>query len=68
MQLVKYLKNDEDKTNSKYQEIKGKITNLYAEYSEKTSSVIPNILKMNREVVSQYINEQDDLKPASHAF
>ena len=61
--IYAHCKNDEDKTNSKYQEIKGKITNLYAEYSEKTSSVIPNILKMNREVVYQYINEQDDLKP-----
>ena len=46
--IYAHCKNDEDKTNSKYQEIKGKITNLYAEYSEKTSSVIPNILKMNR--------------------
>ena len=61
--IYAHCKNDEDKTNSKYQEIKGKITNLYAEYSEKTSSVIPNILKMNREVVYQYINEQEDLKP-----
>ena len=64
--IYAHCKNDEDKTNSKYQEIKGKITNLYAEYSEKTSSVIPNILKMNREVVYQYINEQDDLKPYKH--
>lgn len=61
--IYAHCKNDEDKTNSKYQEIKGKITNLYAEYSEKTSSVIPNILKMNKEVVYQYINEQEDLKP-----
>ena len=64
--IYAHCKNDEDKTNSKYQEIKGKITNLYAEYSEKTSSVIPNILKMNREVVYQYINEQEDLKPYKH--
>ena len=64
--IYAHCKNDEDKTNSKYQEIKGKITNLYAEYSEKTSSVIPNILKMNKEVVYQYINEQDDLKPYKH--
>ena len=66
LSIYAHCKNDEDKTNSKYQEIKGKITNLYAEYSEKTSSVIPNILKMNREVVYQYINEQEDLKPYKH--
>lgn len=64
--IYAHCKNDEDKTNSKYQELSGKITNLYAEYSEKTSSVIPNILKMNKEVVYQYINEQDDLKPYKH--
>ena len=64
--IYAHCKNDEDKTNSIYQELSGKITNLYAEYSEKTSSVIPNILKMNKEVVYQYINEQDDLKPYKH--
>lgn len=64
--IYAHCKNDEDKTNSKYQELSGKITNIYAEYSEKTSSVIPNILKMNKEVVYQYINEQEDLKPYKH--
>ena len=66
LSIYAHCKNDEDKTNGIYQELSGKITNIYAEYSEKTSSVIPNILKMNKEVVYQYINEQEDLKPYKH--
>lgn len=66
LSIYAHCKNDEDKTNSIYQEIKGKITNLYAEYSEKTSSVIPNVLKMDNDLVYHYINEQEELKPYKH--
>ena len=66
LSIYAHCKNDEDKTNSIYQELKGKITNLYAEYSEKTSSVIPNVLKMDNDLVYQYINEQEELKPYKH--
>lgn len=59
-------KNNEDTTNSIYQELKGKVTNLYAEYNEKTSSIIPTILKMDKDIVYQYINEQEELKPYKH--
>lgn len=55
-------KSDEDTRNSTYQELSGKITNLYAEYNEKTSSVIPRILKMDKETVYKYIEEQEKLK------
>lgn len=55
-------KSDEDTRNSTYQELCGKITNLYAEYNEKTSSVIPRILKMDKETVYKYIEEQEKLK------
>ena len=41
-------KSDEDKANSTYQSLAGKITNLYAEYSEKTAQVIPKMLKEDK--------------------
>lgn len=68
LSVYAHTKNDEDTTNSIYQELKGKVTNLYAEYNEKTSSIIPRILKMEKEIVYQYINEQEELKPYKHFF
>ena len=61
-------KSDEDKANSIYQELLGKITNLYAEYNEKTASIIPKILKTDKEVIYQYIEEQEFLAPYKYFF
>lgn len=66
LSIYSHCKNDEDKTNSIYQELRGKVTNLYAEYNEKTSSVIPRILKMDKETVYKYIKEQEELQPYKH--
>ena len=54
-------KSDEDKANSTYQSLAGKITNLYAEYSEKTAQVIPKILKEEKEKILKFIDEQEEL-------
>ena len=51
LSIYAHCKNDEDKTNSIYQEIKGKI---------------PNVLKMDNDLVYHYINEQEELKPYKH--
>lgn len=59
-------KNDEDKGNSVYQELKGKIINLFALYNEKTSSVIPKIIKEDTETIYKYVEEQESLKPYKH--
>lgn len=61
-------KNDEDKGNSVYQELKGKIINLFALYNEKTSSVIPKIIKEDTETINRYVLEQESLKPYKHFF
>lgn len=62
-------KSDEDKANSIYQELSGKIINLYAKYNENTSSVIPKILNTERETIIQYITEQEkELRPYKHFF
>ena len=54
-------KSDEDKGNNTYQELAGKITNLYAEYSEKTAQVIPRLLKEDKEKILKFIDEQEKL-------
>ena len=61
-------KNDEDKGNSVYQELKGKIINLFALYNEKTSSIIPKIIKEDTETIYKYVEEQESLKPYKHFF
>ena len=54
-------KSDEDKSNSIYQELAGKITNLYAEYSEKTADIIPRMLACDKERILKYIEEEQEL-------
>ena len=62
-------KSDEDKGDSIYQELNGKITNMYAEYNESTSSVIPKILNTKKEIIVQYLDEQKkELQSYKHFF
>lgn len=61
-------KNDEDKGNSIYQELKGRVINLFALYNEKTSSIIPKIIKEDTETIYKYVEEQESLKPYKHFF
>lgn len=63
-----HCKNDEDKTNSTYQELKARMENFYAEYNEKTAFVIPTILKMDKNKVLEYIEQEENLKPYKHFF
>lgn len=61
-------KSDEDMANSTYQELSGKITNLYAEYNESTAKVIPEILKKDKETIYQFIEDQKELEPYKYFF
>lgn len=62
-------KSDEDKGDSIYQELNGKITNMYAKYNESTSSVIPKILNTKKEIIVQYLDEQKkELQSYKHFF
>ena len=57
-------KEDEDTANTTYQELSSKIQNLYAKYSEITSSVVPNIIKEDENKILSYIDE--DLESYRH--
>lgn len=61
-------KSDEDKANSTYQDLVGKTTNLYAEYEEKTATIVPKILKTDRKIIDTYINEHQELSPYKYYF
>lgn len=51
-------KNDEDKSNSKYQELNGKMLNIYSKYSEITSSIEPRLLKLDDKKLKEYFNQE----------
>lgn len=66
--VYSHCKLDEDLSNNKYQEIRGKITDICSLYNEKTSDVIPQILKCDKEKIYKYIDEQEQLKPYKYFF
>ncbi len=57
-------KNDEDTGKAIYQELYGKINNLYQEYTEATSFVTPMILETDDSTIKKYLDEEklDDFK------
>ena len=59
-------KYDEDTGNSTYQELYGKINNLYQEYGEATSFVVPMILEKDEDTIINYLNKEESLKDYRH--
>ena len=57
-----HINNDADTTNVSYQELFGKVQNVYTKYLEISVYIVPEILKSNYELVDKYINELEDLK------
>ena len=60
-----HLNLDVDTTNTKYQEMEGKVTNLLQEESVLTSFVLPELLKGDYETVKKYISENEKLEKYS---
>lgn len=57
-----HLLNDEDTTNTKNQELFGKIVNLNNEYSKITTFVKPELLKSNYEQIKTFYKDLPELK------
>ena len=57
-----HINNDSDTTDVKYQAMFGKAYQLYEEYNEVTSFIIPEILKGEYELILEYINKNPKLK------
>lgn len=62
------LKFDEDTSNSKYQELKGKIEKVLTDLSAKTSFVIPEMLKLSKEDFERFMEEASELKMYDYEF
>lgn len=59
-------KYDEDTGNSTYQELYGKMNNLYQEYNEKTAYLVPTILEQDKNMIIDYLEQEKDLENFKH--
>ena len=62
------LKFDEDTSNSKYQELKGKIERVLTDIGAKSSYVLPELLKLSKEDFDRFMNEKSELKMYEYEF
>ncbi|WP_173916936.1 oligoendopeptidase F [Halobacillus sp. Marseille-Q1614] len=63
-----HMRNDQDTTNSYYQEMNAKAESLYTKVASSMSFIVPEILSLPEGKVDQFINELDDLKGYEHAL
>ncbi len=56
------LKHDQDTTNTKYQEILGKVKNLLTKYEELSAYALPELLKSSYNKIKKYYQEEKELK------
>ena len=59
-------KYDEDTGNGTYQELYGKINNLYQTYNEATSFVVPMILEQDKDTIIRYLDKEKELFDFRH--
>lgn len=59
-------KSDEDLANSTYQELSGKVQNLYQSFQEKTSFATPTILECDKSRILSYFDEEKGLEKYCH--
>ena len=57
-----HINNDADTTDVYYQELFGKIQNVYTKYLEVSSYIVPEILKSDYELIEKFIKENEKLK------
>ena len=60
--MYAHLNHDSDTTNNEYQVLYGKVSNLYQEFGELTTFIVPELLKSDYETVLKYIEENSKLK------
>ncbi len=63
-----HLKHDEDTTNTKYQELYGKVSLLLDKYNEITTFVVPELMKGDFALIEKFIKENPDLEEYRHSF
>lgn len=59
--MYAHLHSDSDTGNTKYQELKGKVSNLDNEYSKISSFIIPTLLKEDYQTIEKFYQEEPKL-------
>lgn len=62
------MKNDQDTTNSKYQEFNSRAMSLYTNFSEATAWFVPELLEISETDLDAFIKENDTLQHYAHAI
>lgn len=62
------LKSNEDMANATYQELNGKAALIYQDYQEKTSFVVPMMLKSSEGIIESYLDKEKELEPFKHGI
>lgn len=60
--IYAHIQNDQDTTNTYYQELYGKAHRLLELYSEESSFIVPELLKQKYEVIVKFLQEEPKLK------
>ncbi|WP_101843489.1 oligoendopeptidase F [Halobacillus sp. Marseille-P3879] len=63
-----HMRNDQDTTNSYYQELNAKAESLYTKVASAMSFITPEILELPEGTIEQFLKENDDLKLYEHAL
>ena len=62
------MKYDEDTTNSSFQALNDKASNLFTQLSSTSAYIVPEILSIQEDKLQQFILEKEELKLYSHAL
>ncbi|OEH91609.1 oligoendopeptidase F [Bacillus solimangrovi] len=63
-----HMRSDEDTTNSHYQGLDDRASNLYSQVGAAMSFIIPEILSIPEETIQQFLQEHEGLKLYDHAL
>ncbi|SFL36635.1 oligoendopeptidase F [Gracilibacillus orientalis] len=63
-----HMRYDQDTTNSFYQAMNGKAENLITQASSKMSFITPEILKLDEQTLTQYLEGHEDLRLYKHTL
>ncbi|MBH0228799.1 oligoendopeptidase F [Halobacillus yeomjeoni] len=63
-----HMRNDQDTTNSYYQEMNAKAENLYTKIASAMSFIVPEILKLPEEKIHEFIESYEPLKLYKHTL
>lgn len=62
LSMYAHLNHDSDTTDNKYQVFYGKVSNLYQEYDELTTFIVPELLSSDYSLIEKYMEEKSEIK------